>query len=153
MKTDYKLFSHFSNKYIFWLQTIAANLSIVYFKYFEYTRSPLFVFSFFPSINPYTSDGTKRLTSDIAAVQHLTFTSDPSTLKVNGVVVGVTSTDALMHLTKSEVSVGSVGGADRMTRLVQHIIHQRWWVNSCVTMFVQKKILCFMYGGFENFCK
>jgi len=76
-------------------------------------------------IKPHRPDGTRRLAAELEVLKHLMFVSDPSTLKVNGVTIGITSTDTLMHLTKSEISVGAPGGADRMTRLAQHILRQR----------------------------
>ncbi|RUS86560.1 hypothetical protein EGW08_005699 [Elysia chlorotica] len=68
------------------------------------------------SLSTHFSDGSKV---------NLIFVSDPATLVINGVVVGLTSTDILMHLTKSEISIGQQsGGLDRMGRLAQHILHQ-----------------------------
>ncbi|BFZ07624.1 hypothetical protein BsWGS_10663 [Bradybaena similaris] len=75
-------------------------------------------------ISNHNSDGSERLNAEKELTKHLMFVSDPSTLLVNGLVVGLTSTDILMHLTKSEISAGLQGGLDRLGRLAQHIIHQ-----------------------------
>ncbi|XP_005112449.1 DNA polymerase alpha subunit B [Aplysia californica] len=77
------------------------------------------------SISSHLADGSQRPTSELDVLQHLIFVSDPATLRVNGVVLGLTSTDSLMHLSKSELSVGAPGGSDRMSRLAQHILRQR----------------------------
>ncbi|XP_078283843.1 DNA polymerase alpha subunit B [Rhinoraja longicauda] len=52
------------------------------------------------------------------------FVSDPTTLSINGVVFGVTSTDVLMHMSAEEIN-SSLGGSDRFTRILKHILTQR----------------------------
>lgn len=77
------------------------------------------------SIATHLSDGSKKPPAQLEITEDLVFVSDPATLVVNGVVIGLTSTDILMHLTKSEISVGQqAAGLDRMSRLAQHILHQ-----------------------------
>jgi DNA polymerase alpha subunit B len=49
---------------------------------------------------------------------------NPSMLKINEVVVGVTSTDVLMHLGKEEIAQRPVG-SNRLERLVDHLVHQQ----------------------------
>ncbi|XP_034834099.1 DNA polymerase alpha subunit B [Maniola hyperantus] len=51
------------------------------------------------------------------------FLPDPSTLNINGVFVGVTSTDVLMHISQEEISLGS--GGDKLARLASHILTQQ----------------------------
>ncbi|GFS03284.1 DNA polymerase alpha subunit B [Elysia marginata] len=76
-------------------------------------------------ISTHFSDGSKKSTNQLEMTKDLVFVSDPATLVVNGVVIGLTSTDILMHLTKSEISFGQqTSGLDRMGRLAQHILHQ-----------------------------
>ncbi|GFN97156.1 DNA polymerase alpha subunit b [Plakobranchus ocellatus] len=78
------------------------------------------------SLSTHLSDGSKKPAAQIECTKDLMFVSDPATLVVNGVVVGLTSTDILMHLTKSEISLGAqTSGLDRMGRLAQHILHQQ----------------------------
>ncbi|XP_068280890.1 DNA polymerase alpha subunit B [Nyctibius grandis] len=50
--------------------------------------------------------------------------SDPCTLDVDGVVLGLTSTDLLFHMSAEEVSSSS-GISDRFTRILKHILTQR----------------------------
>ncbi|XP_078466210.1 DNA polymerase alpha subunit B [Lampetra planeri] len=59
----------------------------------------------------------------LKGLQRVTFVSEPCTLNVNGVVVGVTSTDILLHMSSEEIS--PPGGVDRFTRLVTHLLTQR----------------------------
>nr|XP_018900765.1 PREDICTED: DNA polymerase alpha subunit B [Bemisia tabaci] len=49
--------------------------------------------------------------------------SDPCLLNISGLIVGATSTDILMHLSKEEISGHSK--TDRMTRLVSHLFAQQ----------------------------
>ncbi|XP_042748198.1 DNA polymerase alpha subunit B-like [Lagopus leucura] len=49
---------------------------------------------------------------------------DPCTLDIDGVVLGLTSTDLLFHLGTEEISSSS-GTSDRFTRILQHILTQR----------------------------
>ncbi|KAM6364516.1 DNA polymerase alpha subunit B [Pluvialis apricaria] len=52
------------------------------------------------------------------------FVSDPCTLDVDGVVLGLTSTDVLFHMGAEEISSSS-GISDRFTRILKHILTQR----------------------------
>ncbi|XP_062892392.1 DNA polymerase alpha subunit B isoform X3 [Mobula hypostoma] len=52
------------------------------------------------------------------------FVSEPCTLNISGVVFGVTSTDVLIHMTAEEIN-SSLGGSDRFTRILKHILTQR----------------------------
>uniref|UniRef100_A0A669QGY5 DNA polymerase alpha subunit B n=1 Tax=Phasianus colchicus TaxID=9054 RepID=A0A669QGY5_PHACC len=52
------------------------------------------------------------------------FMPDPCTLDINGVVLGLTSTDLLFHMGTEEISSSS-GTSDRFTRILQHILTQR----------------------------
>ncbi|XP_013192092.2 DNA polymerase alpha subunit B isoform X3 [Amyelois transitella] len=51
------------------------------------------------------------------------FVPDPCNLKINGVIVAVTSTDVLMHISQEEISLGTTG--DKQSRLAAHILWQR----------------------------
>ncbi|XP_062821380.1 DNA polymerase alpha subunit B [Anolis carolinensis] len=52
------------------------------------------------------------------------FVSDPCTLEINGVVVGLTSVDLLFHMGSEEISRSS-SGLDRFSRILKHILTQR----------------------------
>ncbi|XP_064293560.1 DNA polymerase alpha subunit B [Phalacrocorax carbo] len=52
------------------------------------------------------------------------FVPDPCTLEVDGVVLGLTSTDLLLHMGAEEISSSS-GISDRFTRILKHILTQR----------------------------
>ncbi|OCT83985.1 polymerase (DNA directed), alpha 2, accessory subunit L homeolog isoform X1 [Xenopus laevis] len=52
------------------------------------------------------------------------FVADPCTLSVNGVVIGMTSTDLLFHMGAEEIS-SSAGAPDRFSRILRHILTQR----------------------------
>nr|CAG4643281.1 EOG090X07VJ [Ilyocryptus agilis] len=52
------------------------------------------------------------------------FFSDPCILNVNGVYIGLTSTDILFHLSKEEIAVAPQG-SDRLGRCVSHLFSQR----------------------------
>jgi len=49
---------------------------------------------------------------------------NPSMIQINEVVVGVTSTDVLMHLGKEEIAQRPPG-SNRLERLVDHLLHQQ----------------------------
>ena len=49
--------------------------------------------------------------------------SNPCTLQINEVVVGITSTDVLFHTSREET--GTVGGKLRLPRISQHMLQQR----------------------------
>ncbi|XP_026734984.1 DNA polymerase alpha subunit B isoform X1 [Trichoplusia ni] len=51
------------------------------------------------------------------------FIPDPCTLNISGVVVGVTSTDILMHTSQEEISLGMSG--DKLSRLAGHVLQQQ----------------------------
>ncbi|XP_026760615.2 DNA polymerase alpha subunit B isoform X2 [Galleria mellonella] len=53
------------------------------------------------------------------------FLPDPCTLNINGVVVGLTSTDVLMNISQEEISFGPVG--DKLSRLCAHVVQQQCW--------------------------
>ncbi|XP_068731616.1 DNA polymerase alpha subunit B-like [Montipora capricornis] len=55
--------------------------------------------------------------------ERIHFVSDPCTIVVNGVTIGLTSTDILLHL-GSEETVCPPGSSDRLGRLVKHILYQ-----------------------------
>lgn len=60
------------------------------------------------------------------SVRHLiTFAPEPSLLNINGVLVGLTSTDIIAHLWSKEVSKGGPVNEDRAARLVSHLLLQR----------------------------
>ncbi|XP_056657329.1 DNA polymerase alpha subunit B-like isoform X2 [Monodelphis domestica] len=56
--------------------------------------------------------------------QRVHFVSDPCTLSVNGVVLGLTSTDLLFHMGAEEISSSS-STSDRFSRILKHILTQR----------------------------
>uniref|UniRef100_G3Q0E6 DNA polymerase alpha subunit B n=1 Tax=Gasterosteus aculeatus aculeatus TaxID=481459 RepID=G3Q0E6_GASAC len=55
--------------------------------------------------------------------QRVTLTPDPCTLLIDGVTVGLTSTDILFHMGAEEISCGT--GSDRFTRILKHMLTQR----------------------------
>ncbi|XP_059477922.1 DNA polymerase alpha subunit B isoform X2 [Neocloeon triangulifer] len=52
---------------------------------------------------------------------NVTFVSDPCLLDVDGVIVGITSTDILKHIGPCEIASQ---GTDRLGRLASHVLHQ-----------------------------
>jgi len=50
--------------------------------------------------------------------------SNPSTVKINNFIIGVTSTDALFHLSTEETNTNLPPGS-RLTRLAEHLLDQR----------------------------
>ncbi|XP_054289402.1 DNA polymerase alpha subunit B isoform X2 [Macrosteles quadrilineatus] len=50
--------------------------------------------------------------------------ADPALLNISGLVLGVTATDSLMHLSKEELSFPP-GGSDRLGRLASHLLQQQ----------------------------
>ncbi|XP_075222802.1 DNA polymerase alpha subunit B isoform X2 [Lycorma delicatula] len=60
----------------------------------------------------------KRLSSRVIYV------NDPSLLTVNGLVIGVSATDVLMHLSREEMQLPSQCGGDRLGRLAGHLLSQ-----------------------------
>ncbi|KAM6288771.1 LOW QUALITY PROTEIN: DNA polymerase alpha subunit B [Aegotheles albertisi] len=58
------------------------------------------------------------------------FVSDPCTLDIDGVVLGLTSTDLLLHMGAEEISssfspAAPSGVSDRFTRILKHVLTQR----------------------------
>ncbi|CAH0728424.1 unnamed protein product, partial [Brenthis ino] len=51
------------------------------------------------------------------------FLPDPCTLNINGIIVGVTSTDILMNISQEEISLGM--GGDKLSRLAAHVAAQQ----------------------------
>ncbi|KAJ7373411.1 DNA polymerase alpha subunit B [Desmophyllum pertusum] len=66
---------------------------------------------------------TKINIPEFSATERIHFVSDPCTLLVNNVTIGLTSMDILLHL-GSEETVCPPGSSDRLGRLVKHILHQ-----------------------------
>ncbi|XP_074087201.1 DNA polymerase alpha subunit B [Macrotis lagotis] len=56
--------------------------------------------------------------------QRVHFVSDPCTLSINGVILGLTSTDLLLHMGAEEISSSS-STSDRFSRLLKHVLTQR----------------------------
>ncbi|XP_013861716.1 DNA polymerase alpha subunit B [Austrofundulus limnaeus] len=56
-------------------------------------------------------------------VQRVTLVSDPCSLLIDGVTVGLTSTDILFHMGAEEISCGT--SSDRFSRILKHILTQR----------------------------
>merc|ERR1712133_186438 len=54
---------------------------------------------------------------------NIKYVSDPSTISVSGVNIGITSSDILFHLGKEEISFPPRSG-DRMARLASHLLTQ-----------------------------
>uniref|UniRef100_A0A8C5R692 DNA polymerase alpha subunit B n=1 Tax=Leptobrachium leishanense TaxID=445787 RepID=A0A8C5R692_9ANUR len=57
--------------------------------------------------------------------QRIHFVADPCTLTVNGIVLGMTSTDLLFHMGSEEISSSTPGAPDRFTRILKHILTQQ----------------------------
>ncbi|GBP79989.1 DNA polymerase alpha subunit B [Eumeta japonica] len=51
------------------------------------------------------------------------FIPDPCTLNFNGLLIGITSTDILMHISQEEISYGA--GGDKLSRLAGHVLNQQ----------------------------
>ncbi|KAI8425179.1 hypothetical protein MSG28_007004 [Choristoneura fumiferana] len=54
---------------------------------------------------------------------HVQFMPDPCTLNINGIIVGITSTDVLMQISQEEISLGA--GGDKLARLAGHVLAQQ----------------------------
>ncbi|CAG9565352.1 unnamed protein product [Danaus chrysippus] len=54
---------------------------------------------------------------------NIQFLPDPSTLNINGYIVGITSYDVLMSINQEEISHGLVG--DKLSRLSGHVLRQQ----------------------------
>uniref|UniRef100_A0A8C2X273 DNA polymerase alpha subunit B n=1 Tax=Cyclopterus lumpus TaxID=8103 RepID=A0A8C2X273_CYCLU len=55
--------------------------------------------------------------------QRVTLVPDPCTLLIDGVTLGLTSTDILFHMSAEEISCGT--GSDRFSRILKHMLTQR----------------------------
>ena len=66
--------------------------------------------------------------------------SDPSTISVCGVNIGITSSDILFHLGKEEISFPPRSG-DRMARLASHLLTQVRTISHVWTAYVQWLLL------------
>lgn len=55
--------------------------------------------------------------------QRVMLVSDPCTLLINGVTLGLTSTDILLHIGAEEISCAA--GSDRFSRILKHMLTQR----------------------------
>nr|CAG4640946.1 EOG090X07VJ [Eulimnadia texana] len=56
--------------------------------------------------------------------ENFQFVADPSVLNISGTVIGVTSTDILLHMGKEEIALNP-HGSDRLGRLGNHLLSQR----------------------------
>ncbi|XP_020622597.1 DNA polymerase alpha subunit B-like isoform X1 [Orbicella faveolata] len=74
-------------------------------------------------VYPQPPFSTKVNTAEFNAAERIHFVSDPCTLVVNNVSVGLSSMDVLLHLA-SEETVCPPGSSDRFGRLLKHILHQ-----------------------------
>lgn len=55
--------------------------------------------------------------------QRVTLVPDPCTLLIDGVTIGLTSTDILIHMGPEEISCGT--GSDKFSRILKHMLTQR----------------------------
>uniref|UniRef100_A0A3Q4M7W5 DNA polymerase alpha subunit B n=1 Tax=Neolamprologus brichardi TaxID=32507 RepID=A0A3Q4M7W5_NEOBR len=55
--------------------------------------------------------------------QRVTLVPDPCTLLIDGVTIGLTSTDILIHMGAEEISCGT--GSDKFSRILKHMLTQR----------------------------
>ncbi|CAL8268643.1 unnamed protein product [Boreogadus saida] len=60
---------------------------------------------------------------DLCKDQRVTMAPDPCTLLVEGVALGLTSTDILFHMGAEEISCAT--GSDRFSRILKHLLTQR----------------------------
>lgn len=74
-------------------------------------------------VYPQPPFSTKVNKEDNDLPKRIHFVSDPCTLVVNDVTIGLTSMDVLLHL-GSEETVCPPGSSDRLGRLVKHILYQ-----------------------------
>ncbi|ESP02897.1 hypothetical protein LOTGIDRAFT_110777 [Lottia gigantea] len=56
---------------------------------------------------------------------HVHLMSDPCTININNMIIGMTSTDILFHLGQEEISQSVAGSKDRLGRLAQHLLLQQ----------------------------
>ncbi|KAL9953110.1 hypothetical protein ACROYT_G040470 [Oculina patagonica] len=74
-------------------------------------------------VYPQPPFSTKINTAEFNSKERIHFVSDPCTLLVNNVTIGLSSMDVLLHL-GSEETVCPPGSSDRLGRLLKHILHQ-----------------------------
>jgi len=74
-------------------------------------------------VYPQPPFSTKICKAECDVPQRIHFVSDPCTLIVNNVTIGLTSVDVLLHL-GSEETVCPPGSSDRLGRLVKHVLYQ-----------------------------
>ncbi|XP_052768744.1 DNA polymerase alpha subunit B-like [Mya arenaria] len=75
--------------------------------------------------------------------KHIQFHTDPCTLRINNVVVGLTSTDVLFQMGSEEIAFPP-GGSDRLGRLVQHLLSQ----HSYYPFYPPSEEMCIDYEKF-----
>jgi len=72
--------------------------------------------------------GLERLTASIkkgeASYSRVHCVSNPCTFKINEIVIGVSGTDAVFHMSADETNANLVPGS-RLTRIAQHMLQQR----------------------------
>ncbi|XP_070578599.1 DNA polymerase alpha subunit B-like isoform X2 [Ptychodera flava] len=76
------------------------------------------------------------------------FVSDPCTLNVNGIILGLTSSDILFHLGAEEIS-WPVAGSDRLARLCKHLLIQ----HNYYPLYPPSEEINIDYEYFEQFAK
>ncbi|KAM4617140.1 DNA polymerase alpha subunit B [Discoglossus pictus] len=79
--------------------------------------------------------------------QRVHFVSDPCTLSVNGVALGLTSTDMFFHMGAEEISSSAAGAPDRFSRILRHILTQR----SYYPLYPPSEELNIDYEGLYNY--
>ncbi|XP_078004545.1 DNA polymerase alpha subunit B isoform X3 [Phascolarctos cinereus] len=57
-------------------------------------------------------------------IKRVHFVSDPCNLSINGVILGLTSTDLLLHMGAEEITSSS-SASDRFSRILKHVLTQR----------------------------
>ncbi|XP_078001014.1 DNA polymerase alpha subunit B-like [Glandiceps talaboti] len=76
------------------------------------------------------------------------FVSDPCTLNINGIIVGLTASDILFHLGAEEIS-WPVAGSDRLARLCKHTLTQ----HNYYPLYPPAEEMNVDYEYFEQFAK
>ncbi|XP_072929988.1 DNA polymerase alpha subunit B isoform X2 [Epargyreus clarus] len=79
--------------------------------------------AFHVNIYPTPAYSSRRKNQHQTKYNNIHFLPDPSTLNINGIVVGVTSSDILMEISKEEISLGM--GGDKLSRLARHVLAQQ----------------------------
>uniref|UniRef100_UPI00358F0E5D DNA polymerase alpha subunit B isoform X2 n=1 Tax=Myxine glutinosa TaxID=7769 RepID=UPI00358F0E5D len=111
-------------------ETFTSLLKSCILRIIEETQSLTTQLVFVPSLNdafhnvvyplpPYTD-----LRIPAQDTQRVHFVSEPSTIMINGVVFGLTSTDVFFHMSSEEIASVQMGSPDRFTRLLKHILSQ-----------------------------